>query len=534
MRKSFKIIWVLILLALPGELRGGYEILEIGGVSARAVSGEVILKFRSGVPAGVKAEALSGAGARVISRQSVLGIKLVVSDTKGTESLVRYFRSLDEVEYAVPNYVVTASSYRLPGDFSSLAELRQRQWGLERINAPGAWDITTGEDVLVAVLDTGIDIDHEKLRNNIWVNPDPLSPLDFGDGYIVVNDTHGWNFIDNTNNISTSGVHGTHVAGIIAGEEVSTSSPASGFVGVNWNADIMAVEVLCSSTGSGDSWALVSGILYALRRGADIINMSLGYAPGHERISPVEEACEYAYSRGVLLVSSSGNIDGSPGYGGGIGQPASYRSVIAVGATDSEDRKAVFSNYGEELEISAPGVDIYSTLPGGTYGEKSGTSMAAPFVSGIASMVISVWRDRGLDWTPGQARQVLTASAETPAGGKDRMLGYGYSDLLSAVRTASESQGKVEEKRLLVYPNPFYPEEGQEVKIVLPARKEAGARRLRIYTLDGVSVLERDVRNLPVTWDGRNSEGRRCASGLYFFYLETEDGSETGRITLIR
>ncbi len=510
-----------------------------GGFCAGFIEGEAVARFSSGFPGREIKEKINAAGARIEGYEAKVGMVRVVSDTLGSMELVEELQRLDGLVYAVPNYIASSFNYRLPGDYGSIEDMRNNQWGAEKIGAHYAWalDTGTGTKVVVAVLDTGIDTGHQKLSGNIWQNPDPLDEINLGDEenpYIIRYDTHGWNFIDDSPHISTTAAHGTHVAGIIAAEEESTSGPvAGGVVGLNWGAGIMAVEVL-DTDGSGTVWSVARGIVYAVRRGADIINMSLGFNPGVDIIPPLKEACRYAYSRGVLIIAAAGNDGGDAGYGGGICQPAVFSSVMAVAATDLNDRRADFSSYGRGVEIGAPGVDIKSTLPGDDYGRKPGTSMAAPFVSGAASLIISVWKDQGLSWTPEQVRQTLTSSAENSGRAWNRYKGYGRLDAGAALLQAAEIQSRSSEKSVLVYPNPFYPGRGQEVQIVLPPSSSASARRLRIYTADGVPVYDERIDKLPARWDGRNHNGRRCASGLYFFHIETESGGESGKITLIR
>ncbi|MEA3506874.1 MAG: S8 family peptidase [Elusimicrobiota bacterium] len=528
MIKHRLLIFILIVFAavLPGRAADSF------------VSGEAIVRFRSGMSVSEVKSAAAGIDAVIKSRQKKLGIFLIESDSSSTGELVSYFRARRDVIYAVPNYIAKSFAYKLPPDYSTLAELETSQWGMSKIEAPYAWNITTGDGVLVAVLDTGMDIGHEKLADNIWNNPNKNIELeieapeddDSGQDYTIKYDTHGWNFVDWTNKISTFGEHGTHVAGIVA---ASTSSPTSDLIGVNWNAQIMSVEVLDSVKNSGSSWQVLSGIIYAADRGADIINMSLGWPPGVEIITAMEEACEYAYSKGVLIIAAAGNDD-SQIYSGGIGQPAIYRSVMAVGATTPSDSKASFSSYGDEVEISAPGYQIRSSTPGDSYASWDGTSMAAPFVTGVASLVVSVWESQGLSWTPDQVRQNLIQSVDVLGGGKNRYTGYGRLNAFTSVTNAKAVQSNTDEEEVLVYPNPFFPANGQEVQIVQPGSSSVSARRLKIYTVDGILVIDKEVINLPARWNGKNSDGKNCASGLYFFSLERDGTDKTGKITLIR
>jgi len=276
--------------------------------------------------------------------------------------------SAKTLEYFQPDYIYTIpenitpltsfekkfSSYLTPNDpgYSS-------QWGLVNISASSAWDKTTGSSgTIIAVVDTGIDGTHADLSGKVLA------------GYDYVN-----NRTISANTDSDDQGHGTSVGGVAA----ATSNNSLGITGVNWNANLLPVKVL-DSDGSGYSSDVAYGIRYAADNGAKIINMSLGSRYPSELI---EEAVNYAYGKGCVLVAASGN-DGSS-----ISYPAAYDNVIAVGATDSSDTRASWSNYGNELDVVAPGINIYTLADGGNYRTVSGTSLSSPFVSGLAALVSS-------------------------------------------------------------------------------------------------------------------------------------------------
>jgi subtilisin family serine protease len=301
------------------------------------------------------------------------------------------------------------------------------QWHLQAaagVNGPDAWDMQTGSaDVVVAVVDTGVDTDHEDLADNIWVNPGEIADNDHdddGNGY--VDDVNGYDFADNDsdpnpspdgiNNDSFGGIdngvtHGTHVAGIIA----AVGDNGVGGSGVAWHTSIMAVRVL-DDEGSGTDADIAEGIIYAADLGVDIISMSLG---GYGSTSVLEDAVEYAREHGVLVIAATGNddvnIDDNPFY------PACYTGVVGVAATDDQDNAAWFSNFGSGCtDISAPGDTIYSTLYTDDpthdftddYGYMSGTSMATPVVSGVASLV----KANDMSLTADEVSDVVTLNAE--------------------------------------------------------------------------------------------------------------------------
>ncbi len=285
-------------------------------------------------------------------------------------------------------------------------------WGVDRIDAERVWggaenavDVTTGvcgTNVRVAVIDTGIDQNHPDL--NVY---------------------GGYDFVNNDNNPYDDHGHGTHVAGTIAALD---NDLTGSLVGVAPCVRLYAVKVL-SASGSGTSSAIAAGLEWAADNGMHIASLSLGSSSPS---SVIQQAGQYAASRGVLLVAASGNDNGPVGY------PAAFSEFMAVGATDSSDRRASFSNYGSQLEIAAPGVSIRSTYPGNTYRSLSGTSMATPHVSAVAALVKSA----NPSLTAGQIRQILRNTAEDlGSAGWDQYFGYGLVDAQAAVAAAGGGGG---------------------------------------------------------------------------------------------
>lgn len=270
------------------------------------------------------------------------------------------------------------------------------QWGLNNVNAPGAWDKTTGDRrVVVAVVDTGVDYTHPDLAQNIWRNTReiPGNGID-DDGNGFIDDTRGWSFVDKNAQPLDSDGHGTHVAGIIG----ASGNNGIGVSGVDPNVQIMPVKV--SSNGSLLISNAVRGIDYAVKNGANIINCSFG---GNTYSTALYSAIARANTAGVTIVAGAGNngsnSDAAPFY------PADYDlpNIISVAATDATNQLASFSNYGlQTVDLGAPGANIYSTIPG-SYGYKSGTSMATPFVAGAAALLLS----KQPTLTPVQIRSTL-------------------------------------------------------------------------------------------------------------------------------
>lgn len=286
-------------------------------------------------------------------------------------------------------------------------------WHVDLVGAPAAWQAGyTGEGVVVAVVDTGVDWTHPDLNDVIWTNSGEIEGNgvdDDGNGF--VDDVRGWNFVDNTANTLDVNGHGTHVAGSIAGE-----NNGFGVTGVAYAAQIMPVQVL-GANGSGTSRGVADGIRYAVDNGAQIINLSLGGGFS----SSIYAALQYAEANNVLVVAASGNSgDATPGY------PAvhsdTFGNTLSVGAHDSASRVAGFSNRvgnSGAVQVDAPGVSVLSTIPGNRYARFSGTSMATPHTAGVAALVWSA----APNLTAEQVRSVIVAGATRSISGSDSIGG---------------------------------------------------------------------------------------------------------------
>jgi len=308
--------------------------------------------------------------------------------------------------YGLVNAAEAVAEVTGEDSFDEVPDRGGKDWGADAVNAPEVWEQGyTGEGVVVAVLDTGVDYNHDDLKNNIWTNSGEIADNgidDDGNGYI--DDFYGWNFDGNNNTTMDVDGHGTHVSGTIAG-----TNNGFGVTGIAYDSQIMPVKVL-DDTGSGTNTSVADGIYYAVDNGADVINLSLG---GSLPSSEVSAAVEYASNQGVTVVMAAGNSGGQmPLY------PARYADQygIAVGAIDENENMASFSNRAgsEELTyVTAPGVDIYSTLPDNRYDSYSGTSMATPHIAGVVALMLSA--NPGLD--NNEIRETLE---ETSGGGDDQ------------------------------------------------------------------------------------------------------------------
>lgn len=298
--------------------------------------------------------------------------------------------------------------------FNNVADSGGNSWGYEMVKAPEVWEKGyTGKGIVVAIVDTGVDYNHDDLNSNIWRNPGEIAGdgID-NDGNGRIDDIFGWDFVDNDNDPMDLNSHGTHLAGVIAAEKNSF-----GITGVAYNAQIMPVRVL-DENGGGRSSNVAAGIRYAAAQGADIINISLGTNSSSRAL---EDAILDATSLGSLVVMAAGNDgDAQPDF------PARYATHwgIAVGAVDSDGEVADFSNQAGDTPlayVAAPGVSIYSTIADDSrdYSYKSGTSMATPYVAGVAALI----KEANPELTGVEIRQILT-------GQKGFTFNTGYEDSL--------------------------------------------------------------------------------------------------------
>ena len=322
-----------------------------------------------------------------------------------------YSKNID-IEYIEPNYI-----YHIciePNDLFFGMQWALHQENDHDIDAPEAWDIERGsDDVIIAIIDTGVDWNHPDLCDNIWINEDEIPDNgrdDDDNGY--VDDVRGWDFVNTSvevwpgedgknedNNPMDFYGHGTHCAGI-AGAMTNNSI---GIAGTCWNCRIMPLRAgYKSASGRGilELCNIVKAIIYAVDNGAKIISMSYG-----AYISPATEyrAIEYAHKKGVILVAAAGNCNISQKY-----FPAGYDEVIAVSATDRNDKKADFSNFGYWVDVAAPGIEIYSTYFDDCYKFLEGTSMSCPFVAGLSALILS----KNPNLSPEEVKTILKSTVD--------------------------------------------------------------------------------------------------------------------------
>jgi subtilisin family serine protease len=465
-------------------------------------------------------------------------VKLTAPSLKGnrekTRELMLELKGKREVEYAELNFIMRTQA--VPNDpyYSSSGAWGQAfrdLWGLQNVSAETAWNSSTGENVVVAVSDSGVDYNHEDIAANIWQNSGEVGTDSAGhdkktngiddDGNGVIDDWHGYNFVTisgspaNNDPMDDFG-HGTHVAGTIA----AIGNNGKGIVGVAFGAKIMPVKGL-NQDGIGSTDDLVKTILYAADNGAKVINASWG-GFANAPIQTLVNAIDYAHdTKGVVFVAAAGNSNADVGTSQTGIAPANIRNVITVSAFDHTDTKAFFSNFGQKIDVAAPGggdsgpVGIYAParsilsllssaaspaitdsgqlVIGDKYLRQAGTSMAAPHVAGVAALIRSLHPELG----PEQVRQAIRFGADdVDAIGFDINSGYGR---INAAKSLTVSLPLV--ARL------SGPLEPMTDTCVVPINGSVGGTGLSTWR------LEFGVGTSPVSWTQITSSGTPISNG---------------------
>jgi thermitase len=383
-----------------------------------AAQGRLLVGFDKGVSSGRQKAVVGGERGRILQRfGAIRGGRLVrvrPRSGKATDALRQRLLGNPAVSYAEPDFFLFASQARVPND-----PLYTFEWPLVEssadhdIDAPLAWATRTG-CARVAVLDTGIDTDHPDLQTNVFKSEDQPNNGKDDDRNGYVDDTYGYNAIKGKGSGEDDNGHGTHVAGIVG----ARGNNALGETGTCWSTKLVAVKFM-NSKGRGSTSDAIEGIQYAVKNGLKIINCSFGSSASS---SALRDAVDHAQDRNALLVVAAGNngqdIDKSPIY------PASYgdSNILAVAASTSNDTLASFSNFGsQDVDLAAPGDSIYSTYLDGGYRVLSGTSMAAPYVSGVTAIL----RKQESGATYGELRKAIRQNVDKPPAFGDKVVSDG-------------------------------------------------------------------------------------------------------------
>jgi thermitase len=364
---------------------------------------EIVVKFRTEPTVDQLAQIRSEIGA--VSMNKVGNTYVFISKEMSAMQLIQYFNKWN-VAFAEPHFLyltndMTSTANPVPTVTPNDALYAKYQWNLPKIETELGWSFSRGaKEVVVAVVDTGVDLTHPDLNGSL---------------------VQGYNVIDPQKAPDDDVGHGTHVSGVIA----AVTNNGEGVAGMTWFNKVMPVKVL-DANGTGSTYSVAQGIIWAVDHGAKVINMSLG---NYAESSFLHDAIQYAFNHDVVLIAASGNDNtDTPSY------PAAYPEVFAVAATDANNAKASFSNYGSHIAVAAPGESIASTYPHHQYAALSGTSMASPHVAALAALIRSV--NPQLRNT--EVMDVMrTTAQDLGTQGRDDDFGYGLIDVVEAVKAAS-------------------------------------------------------------------------------------------------
>ncbi|MGH2691232.1 MAG: S8 family peptidase [Actinomycetota bacterium] len=344
--------------------------------------GEIVVRYRSGTTRSARAEVRADLGATVESVSTLKGLQ-VLDLPPGTpvSSAVDAAQSEPQVLYAEPNYRVGHQASPNDPMFDEMwaLGLANSQGVNSGIDTPRVWNLTTGSpDVTVAVVDSGIDATHPDLAPNMWTNPGEVAGNgEDDDGNGMIDDTSGWDWVGGDNSPADENGHGTHVAGIVG----ARGNNGAGVTGVSWEVRLVSLRVL---DGNGSGWTsdVADAFVYAGKMGVDVVNASLAGPAFSEAVLEAMGAAPNTLFV-VAAGNSSQNVALTPSY------PCSYPlpNIICVAATGQSNQLSSYSNWGAAVDLAAPGDQILSTWPGGTYSELWGTSMATPHVSGLAALL---------------------------------------------------------------------------------------------------------------------------------------------------
>ncbi len=526
---------------------------------AESVPGEYVVKLKDQVSATSFAYDLidkkafttlgNKLGAQVkssIPEDNIVVVRRPMIETES--SAIKILMQNPMVEVAEPNYIYHAE--RTPND-----PLLGNLWGMKNtgqmdssnsagvagvdIGVEKAWDIETGsKDVIIAVIDTGVDYNHPDLKDNIWTNQAELNGKpgvdDDANGY--VDDIHGFSFADATgkvtDNMDDHG-HGSHCSGTIG----ARGNDGAGIVGVNWNTRIMGVKFL-GADGGGTLEGAIKAIDYATKMGAKVLSNSWG---GGSYSETLKQAIERAHAAGAIFIAAAGNEADNNDQGEHY--PANYNvpNVLSVAAIDNKGELASFSNYGKKrVHLAAPGVNIYSSLPGGKYESWSGTSMATPHVSGMAGLLLS----HEPNLTNVQIKERLVATVQPLASLRGKVISGGLANAYNALTNVQAPPDPNDPARwasqtLAISSAHPYKSKTKEEYVV----EVAGANEMALYfskfdtekSYDKVSIFDKAVNKIGEMSGTNDDSYSPTISGSYVkIVFESDDSVEKNGFDLTK
>ena len=424
------------------------------------VPGYILVQPRPGLPPAAFDKILAGQGGRVIGKLDDLNVYLVSLPPTASEKAVAHaLAQHPHIKFAEPDALIPVSY--VPNDTYYSSE-----WHLQTIGAPTAWNVATGSGVTVAILDSGIDASHADLAPQL---------------------VPGWNFYDNNSNTADVYGHGTKVAGVVA----ALGNNSMGVAGVAFNARLMPIRVT-DTNGYASISALASGLTYAADHGARVANMSFAV----QSYSSVISAAQYFMNKGGVVMNSAGNY-------GTLDSTAPSNALVSVSATTSSDTLASWSSYGPYVDVSAPGVSIWTTTMGGGYGAVSGTSFSSPLTAGVAALVMSA----NPSLAPSQVVSVLESSAvDLGSTGYDNDFGYGRVSASNAVAAATKTSTADTQAPSVAISSPTGGSVSGLVAVNVGASDNVGVTRVEL-TVNGTVLASDSTSPYAFSWDSSSLAG---------------------------
>ena len=488
------------------------------------------------------------------SRGQILNVVLEFKNPIDIDRAIIAYHNTGKFEFVEPDFIVRGEGQEVcPPDVVPNDVFFSRQWGFKNdgtfslstavagkdIKAVDAWNVTTGSpSVVLCIIDTGCKLDHPDLTGRIWQNTKEIAGNGIDDdNNAKIDDTQGWDFVNNDNNPTDDYGHGSNVTGIVG----SNGNNSLGYAGMDWSCKLMIVKCLDNSN-NGLYSNIVAGLYYAVDNGAKVINLSL--TGGSTVSASLESAVNYAWNKGVLIVTSMGNNNVNT-----VLYPAAYSNLIAVGSINPNGKrtKPFFwgttsgSNYGSHIDVVAPGNYIYgiSFNSGTNYGTYwGGTSQAAPYVSGLASLMLA----KNKNLTPTQLKSIIEKGCDDQTGdptedtaGFDNFYGWGRINAKKTLDLVPINTGVNDltdaSEFLYVSPNPsrgvftisfqnyVTSQDNDILRGQIP--KPRGGGVVRILDISGRTVVEQNIQSIDKEWI-MDIDLTPQPSGIYFVHLKTD------------